>query len=193
MTERSPWFAELARRVSVVSSDITQQDVDAIVNAANASLLGGGGVDGAIHKAAGPQLLAECKTIGGCPTGEARLTQGYRLKARHVIHTVGPVWRDGSRYEPELLRRCYKSCLTLAEQHSFASVAFPAISTGAFGFPPDLAAAVATQTVVAWLQIRAFPASVVFVCFGEPATQTLRVALEATLARAAASMPSTPR
>jgi O-acetyl-ADP-ribose deacetylase (regulator of RNase III) len=192
MTERSPWFAELARRVSVVSGDITQQDVDAIVNAANTSLLGGGGVDGAIHRAAGPQLLAECRTIGGCPTGEARLTQGYRLKARHVIHTVGPVWRGGSSYEPELLRRCYSRTLALAEQHSFASLAFPAISTGAFGFPPDLAAAVATQTVVAWLQTRAFPASVVFVCFGETATETLRSALEATLARAAASMPSTP-
>ncbi|HET6522752.1 MAG TPA: macro domain-containing protein, partial [Geminicoccaceae bacterium] len=120
-------------RMTVVEGDITRQDVDAIVNAANTSLRGGGGVDGAIHRAAGPELLRECIGIGGCPTGEARITRGYQLKARHVIHTVGPVWHGGDRGEPELLAACYRNALRLAREHGLRTVAFPSISTGAYG------------------------------------------------------------
>jgi O-acetyl-ADP-ribose deacetylase len=183
VVERSASVAELTRRIEVVSGDITGQVVDAIVNAANSSLLGGGGVDGAIHRAAGPALLAECRELGGCPTGEARLTRGHALKARYVIHTVGPVWRGGSDGEHELLRRCYESSLALAEMHGLESLAFPAISTGAYGFPREAAAEIASETVVRWLLSRPLPVRVSFVCFGDEATESQRTALGATLER----------
>src|SRR5918911_1638033 len=133
--------------LEVVQGDITLQDVDAIVNAANSSLLGGGGVHGAIHPATGPGLLEECRRLGGCPTGEARITGGHRLKARWVIHTVGPVWRGGRSGEEELLAGCYRSCIELAAAHSIRSIAFPSISTGAYGFPMDRAAPIAVNAV----------------------------------------------
>lgn len=165
-------------RIRLESGDITRLAVDAIVNAANATLLGGGGVDGAIHRAAGPELLAECRILGGCPPGEARLTRGYRLPAAHVIHTVGPVWRGGGMGERETLGACYRACLAIARAQRFATVAFPAISTGIYGFPREPAAVIAVTTVAAHLATEETPETVIFVCF-DPAT---RAAYEAALA-----------
>ncbi len=158
----------------VVRGDITAERVEAIVNAANNSLLGGGGVDGAIHRAAGPGLLAECRTLGGCETGDAKITGGYALPARHVIHTVGPVWQGGSRGEPELLASCYRRSLEVAEANGVRSLAFPAISTGVYGYPLDLAAAVAVATVSACC-VGSDLALVRFVCF-DAATERVYVA-----------------
>lgn len=151
--------------MNVVQGDITRLEVDAIVNAANSSLLGGGGVDGAIHRAAGPQLLEECRTLGGCPTGEARITGGYRLPARYVIHTVGPVWHGGDRGEDELLAACYRNSLRLAEEKGLTSVAFPAISTGVYRFPIERASRIAVQTVRQSLAAARMVRQVYFVCF----------------------------
>ena len=162
----------------VLVADITTLALDAIVNAANESLLGGGGVDGAIHRAAGPELLAECRSIGGCPTGEARITKGYRLPARHVIHTVGPVWSGGGHGEPALLASAYRSSLALAEGDSLRSIAFPAISTGIYGFPAQHAAEIAVATVADY--IAQHPSAfdeVVFCCFSEASAEYHRTAL----------------
>ena len=152
-------------RIELISGDITQLKVDAIVNAANERLLGGGGVDGAIHRAAGPELLAECRTLGGCQTGQARITQGYRLPARYVIHTVGPIWQDGQSGEAELLARCYQNSLALATQHDVQSIAFPAISCGVYGYPLEQATLIAIREVSAFLTHHEQPGKVILCCF----------------------------
>ena len=166
-------------RLEAVQGDITQQAVDAIVNAANNTLLGGGGVDGAIHRAAGSELLEECRRIGGCPTGEARITRGYRLLARHVIHAVGPVWSGGRRGEPELLRGCYESALRLAREHGLASVAFPSISTGAYRYPVEQAATLAVETVRQLVREPGPLELVRFVCFSAGDLEVYRRLLDA--------------
>jgi O-acetyl-ADP-ribose deacetylase (regulator of RNase III) len=152
-------------RLEVIVADITTLSVDAIVNAANTSLLGGGGVDGAIHRAAGPELLAECRTLGGCETGNVRITRGYRLPAKHVIHAVGPVWNGGGRGEDELLASCYRRAVELCRANSLASIAFPAISTGVYRFPADRAAGIAVKTVAEALPSAPSLTRVIFCCF----------------------------
>ena len=156
----SAWF-------TVHRGDITKLRVDAIVNAANETLLGGGGVDGAIHRAAGPELLEECRALGGCPTGEARITGGYRLPARHVIHAVGPVWRGGRSGEAVKLASCYRKSLELASEHGVNSIAFPAISCGVYGYPVEQAAPIAVREVLRYCSEHELPHEVTFVCFGE--------------------------
>jgi len=164
----------ISNRIAVVEGDITRQRVDAIVNAANTTLLGGGGVDGAIHRAAGPELLAECRTLGGCATGQAKITRGYKLPAKWVIHTVGPVWHGGRHGEAELLASCYRSCFALVEQHGIKTVAFPSISTGAYGFPMDRAAQIAVRETKDFLARNQSVEKVVLVCFGTSALQIYR-------------------
>jgi len=164
----------MKERVQIVEGDITKQQVDAIVNAANTSLLGGGGVDGAIHRAAGPELLEETKKMGGCPTGEARVSKGYRLPAKWVIHTVGPVWKGGKKNEENLLASCYKNSLQAAQDLGIKTIAFPSISTGAYGFPLERATEIALRETKNFLESNKTLNRVVFVCFGEKALNTYR-------------------
>ena len=165
-------------RIQIIEGDITKIDADDIVNAANTSLLGGGGVDGAIHRAAGPELLAECRTLNGCRTGQAKMTKGYRLPAKFVIHTPGPIWQGGGYGEQELLASCYRNCLTLAEQAGCRYVAFPSISTGVYRFPLEQAAQIAIHEIRNFLQTHALPEVVTMVCFTRDVTQAYRAALQ---------------
>ena len=165
-------------RIEVIQGDITKSEVDAIVNAANTSLLGGGGVDGAIHMAAGTALLAECRTLGGCPTGEAKITRGYRLPAKHVIHTPGPRWRDGEHGEPELLANCYRNCLRVAAENGCETVDFPSISTGVYHFPLEKAAKIAIRTIDESLTIYHTIKRVRMVCFDARTQKAYAEALE---------------
>ena len=165
--------------IEVIQGDITKLDVDGIVNAANTSLLGGGGVDGAIHRAAGPGLLAECRILGGCPTGEAKITKGYKLPTKWVIHTVGPVWHGGEKGEPELLANCYRNSLVLAEKHGIKTIAFPCISTGVYGYPKDQACRIALREVSEFLKAHTLPDRVTFVCFSPQDAELYRKTIEA--------------
>jgi O-acetyl-ADP-ribose deacetylase (regulator of RNase III) len=168
---------DLSQRIRVHQGDLTQLAVDALVNAANESLLGGGGVDGAIHRAAGPELLEGCRALGGCPTGEAKLTRGHRLRAKYVIHTVGPVWRGGAHGEPALLASCYRASLELAAQMRCETVAFPGLSTGVYGYPIEAAARIAVATVSAWLREHELPREVTFCTFNAASTAAIDAAL----------------
>ena len=168
----------MKEKIAIVQGDITKQEVDAIVNAANTSLLGGGGVDGAIHKAAGPELLEETRKIGGCPTGEARVSKGYRLRAKWVIHTVGPVWAGGHKNEEKLLANCYKNSLKTAVEKGVKTIAFPSISTGAYGFPLDRATEIALKESKQFLQTHQGIEKIVFVCFGDNAFRTYQDTFE---------------
>jgi len=165
---------ERGERIEVVCGDITTLDVDAIVNAANSAFRGGGGVDGAIHRAAGPELLQACRAIGSCPTGDVRVTPGFRLKAKHVIHAVGPVWNGGNDCEPALLASAYRNALLAAEQLGARSVAFPAISTGVYGYPLDAATAIAVETALAFLRDHMLPARLIFCSFNEASESAYR-------------------
>jgi O-acetyl-ADP-ribose deacetylase (regulator of RNase III) len=166
------------KRVELIKGDITTLDVDAIVNAANNSLLGGGGVDGAIHNAAGPGLLAECKGLNGCETGKSKITNGYRLKAKHVIHTVGPIWYGGYRDENSLLASCYQTSLALAKEKKIKTLAFPGISTGVYGFPKDLAALIAVNETKRFMNKNNYPEKVIFVTFSDDNYETYRKLLD---------------
>lgn len=169
---------DIPDRLAVVQADITTLEVDAIVNAANNTLLGGAGVDGAIHRAAGPQLLEECRDLGGCPTGEAKITGGYSLPAKWVIHTVGPVWSGGAKGEAGLLAGCYQSCLALADQYSLHTIAFPAISTGAYRFPMELATRITVDEVSKFLGTNSSVEKVTFVCFNQGANWAYTAAVQ---------------
>jgi len=168
----------MTERISAAETDITKLAVDAIVNAANTSLLGGGGVDGAIQRAAGPELLAECRRLGGCPTGHAKLTAGYELPAKYVIHTVGPVWNGGGHHEPELLASCYRSCFAIARECGLRTIAFPAISCGVYGFPVKRAATIAVEETMAELAANEALQKVIFACFGNQVFEAYRQALK---------------
>src|ERR1019366_9358142 len=169
-----------SEHITVIAGDIAQQRVEAIVNAANTTLLGGGGVDGAIHRAAGPELLEECRKLGGCVTGQARITRGYWLPAQWVIHTVGPVWRDGQHGEDGLLASCYRSCFALAEEHGIRTIAFPSISTGAYGFPMERATRIAVRETRRFLESNTTVERVLLVCFGKHAYENYARAVKET-------------